>query len=90
MSDRRDGSPGRVAVTCELWHTESDTLTVAFDTRQEALAAVRGVVERYGPGYLRGVELLDEVRPGRTSFVAVGQALAALAASDSARPSRPA
>jgi hypothetical protein len=74
------GGPGCIAMACELWHTESDSLIAAFDTREAALAAVRNVVGRFGRHYLNGVELLDEERPGRLCVVAVGAELAALAA----------
>jgi len=66
-------------VACELWHTESDALIAAFSTREAALDAVRREVGLFGPGALRGVELLEEERPGCMRVVAVGPELAALA-----------
>jgi hypothetical protein len=68
----------------ELWDTESRNLLDDFDTEADALRAVASLVALNGPSCTNALALTLVRRDGRMTTLAMGDTLAALAAS--ARP----
>jgi hypothetical protein len=64
----------------EIWETTSGNLAGSFETRTEALLAVREAAERHGVRYLDSFQLLSFDK-GQHSVVAEGSDLVALAVS---------
>jgi hypothetical protein len=59
----------------ELWDMKSRNIVGGFDTEDEALAAIRGAIQRHGRCYIDDLFLGVELH-GRSKPIAQGQALA--------------
>lgn len=64
----------------ELWDVETGNAIATFDRRADALALVRELAEGNEPAYVGSLALGLEGAAGRTTLIAQGPALAALAA----------
>ena len=75
----------------EVWSTLSASLLAAYETEEDALAAVRREIRAHGRRYAAGFALAYENGRGRTRAIAEGQALVqrALAAARKRAPARP-
>ena len=66
----------------ELWRTDSPfTMSAAFPTQQEAIAALRQTLAAQGPHFLMRFVLVRKDRRNRRATVAEGDRLLALVAS---------
>jgi hypothetical protein len=63
-------------MTYELWNVRTGNALGDFATEEEALAAVRRLVERHGRAYVDKLFLGREDSRGRSTPIAQGQALA--------------
>lgn len=60
----------------ELWDVRSGNIINTYDTEDQALAVVRGLVARNGPEYARALSLAVEDDDEETTLVAKGVELA--------------
>jgi hypothetical protein len=70
-------------MTYDLWDVESGNIVNTFETEDDALAAVRTLLELNGDTYARALSLGCEHDDGRMQILAEGDALAARAAKSS-------
>ncbi len=72
----------------ELWELDTGNLVGGYETEAAALVIVRRSIERYGRESVATLGLAREAR-GRTTTIAVGDALATRALAAEASPARP-
>lgn len=61
--------------TFELWDKDSRSIVGAFDTEEEALAAVREALERHGRAYAETFAVIREDARGRSRLLGEGGTL---------------
>jgi hypothetical protein len=62
----------------EIWNGTSGSIMMERPTREEALAAVRSMIDRYGPDSAADLALIHEDADGSSHLIAEGAELAKL------------
>jgi hypothetical protein len=62
----------------EIWSTAPGNLLATYDTKAEALAAVRAAMQAHGPDYALDLALAYENSRGYTRTIAAGESLVQL------------
>ena len=63
------------AYVYELWDGETRNLLGTFPSEEAALAVIRGLLQKHGPGAVAGLFLGREDETGRSTLIADGNAL---------------